>query len=260
MFSRRQFLQTAAVAAGAKAATAQGRPNIVFLMADEHRSDALGCAGNPVVQTPNLDRMAAQGVRFTRTYCQGPLCQPSRASLMTGQYVHQHGQTQNRIDMNPEWTTMMRQLQRTGYITGKIGKAHFFRDGVGKGKDWHVPYGLDYFLEEYDRVIHMQAGASTPYMEYLKSRNLLDPYLAELRAVGMRRGTTSKLPQEHAQTAFLADNAINWLRNYKEDKPFFLWVSFVDPHPPFIDEARLGGTLQGREDPARAVGCARTAG
>src|SRR5579862_7863558 len=124
MLSRRQFIQTTA-AAGASAAAAQDRPNIIFIMADEHRYDAMGCAGNTVVRTPNMDRLASQGVRFARTYCQGPLCQPSRASIMTGQYVHQHGQSWNGFDMKPEWPTMMKQLQRAGYLTGKIGKAHF---------------------------------------------------------------------------------------------------------------------------------------
>jgi len=107
------------------AAISGDRPNIVFLMADEHRFDALGCAGNRAVQTPNLDRMASEGVRFERTYCQGPLCQPSRASIMTGRYVHQHGQTWNGIDMKPEWPTMMKALKQAGYTTAKTGKCHF---------------------------------------------------------------------------------------------------------------------------------------
>jgi choline-sulfatase len=235
--SRRRFLQTAAVTAGARAATSQGRPNIVFLMSDEHRSDALGCAGHSVVRTPNLDRMAASGVHFTRTYCQGPLCQPSRASLMTGQYVHQHGQTWNQINMNPEWTTMMRQLQRAGYTTGKVGKCHFAANGTGFGIDWRTRYGLDWLLEEYDRNIHTRPGVATPYTRYLKSNNLLEAYISELQTGGMRWGKASKVPQEHTQTVFLADYAIDWLRNYKSEKPFFLWVSFVDPHPPFIDDA-----------------------
>ena len=105
-------------------------------MADEHRHDALNCLGNSTVHSPNLDRMASQGVRFTRTYCQGPLCQPSRASIMTGRYPHQHGQTWNRYTMNPEWPTMMKQLQKAGYTTAKVGKAHFGGGGtVAKSKD-----------------------------------------------------------------------------------------------------------------------------
>jgi arylsulfatase A-like enzyme len=237
--SRREFLQTAAVAAaGARAPTSQGRPNIVFLMSDEHRSDALGCAGHSVVRTPNLDRLASSGVHFTHTYCQGPLCQPSRASLITGQYVHQHGQTWNRINMNPEWPTMMRQLQRAGYTNAKVGKAHFAADGTGFGIDWSRRYGLDWLLEEYDRGIHARPGIVTPYTQYLKSKNLLEAYVAEVQSSGQRRGKTSTVPQEHTQTVFLAERAIDWLRNYKSEKPFFLWVSFIDPHPPFIDEAR----------------------
>src|SRR5579862_7371136 len=109
--SRRQILQAAAAAAVAKSADAQSRPNILFIMADEFRTDALGCAGNPIVKTPHLDGLAGQGVRFSHTYCQGPLCQPSRASVMTGQYAHQHGQTYNAINMNPEWPTMMKALR-----------------------------------------------------------------------------------------------------------------------------------------------------
>ncbi len=120
MFSRRQFLQTAA--AGATAATAKDRPNIVFIMADEHRYDAMGCAGNTVVRTPHMDRLASQGVRFARTYCQGPLCQPSRASIMTGQYVHQHGQSWNGLAMKPEWPTMMKQLQRSSTLRRVSGR------------------------------------------------------------------------------------------------------------------------------------------
>ena len=128
-FSRRQFLQAAAAAmataAESQAARPTTRPNIVFLMADEFRHDALGCAGNAAIETPNLDRLASQGTRFARTYCQGPLCQPSRASLITGQYVHRHGITWNAMDMKPELPTMMKQLQQAGYITAKVGKTHF---------------------------------------------------------------------------------------------------------------------------------------
>jgi arylsulfatase A-like enzyme len=246
--SRRGFLQTAAIAAGAKAAKPQGRPNIIFLMSDEHRSDALGCAGNNVVRTPNLDRMAASGVRFTRTYCQGPLCQPSRASLMTGQYVHQHGQVWNQMDMNPEWTTMMRQLQRAGYVTGKVGKCHFAAKGVPGRTDWKQHFGLDWLVEEYDKGLYAK-GAVSSYTRYLKSRNLLDAYLAELKTAGMRWGTTSQIPQEHTQTAYLADQAIDWMRHYKSEQPFFLWVSFIDPHPPFIDQTLWAERYQGVRPP-----------
>ena len=65
--------------------------NVLLILSDEHRPDALGCAGHPHVQTPNLDSLAAEGVRFTNTYCSSPICVPSRASFATGQYIHEIG-------------------------------------------------------------------------------------------------------------------------------------------------------------------------
>ena len=255
-FSRRQFLQAAAAlsatAAESQAAKSATRPNIVFLTADEYRHDALGCAGNPAIQTPNLDRLAGQGCRFARTYCQGPLCQPSRASLITGQYVHQHGITWNGMDMKPEWPTMMEQLQQAGYVTAKVGKTHFVESLLRQPGDLREGnavirrFGLDWLLEEYDRSIHLPPRNKTPYTEYLRSKQLFEGYHAEIAAV-LRRGSDIRLrysgrisavSQEHTQTAFVADQAIDWLRGYRQDKPFFLWVSFVQPHPPLFDDAR----------------------
>jgi hypothetical protein len=99
--SRREFLAAAAGLTQTGAAQSKSHPNIVFLMADEHRYDAMGCAGNDAIHTPNLDALAGQSVRFANTYCQGPLCQPSRASILTGQYLHQHGVTWNRMNFKP---------------------------------------------------------------------------------------------------------------------------------------------------------------
>jgi arylsulfatase A-like enzyme len=257
-FSRRQFLATAA-AASVKSAKPQDRPNIVFLMSDEHRADAMGCAGNHAVHTPNLDRLAARGVRFARTYCQGPLCQPSRASLMTGQYVHQHRQTWNDLEMNPAWPTMMRQLQRAGYYTAKFGKAHLTRSGYTPESklDWSRSFGFDHILEEYDRSVHVRPGVMTPFMAYLKGLNLLETYQSEIpssRSPGVRRtdmykGFVSKIPQEHNPAAFLAGRAIEFLRAYKRDKPLYLEVSFVDPHPPLIDDSRWAAQYEGAKVP-----------
>ena len=99
-YSRREFLRTVA---GAGVAAAIGVPhalssdeiaeeiNVLFLMTDQHNHACLGAAGNPFVKTPNLDRLAAEGVRFTHAYCATPFCSPSRASILTGLYPHRHG-------------------------------------------------------------------------------------------------------------------------------------------------------------------------
>jgi arylsulfatase len=248
--SRRKFLgATAAVACSAQAA-ASTRPNILFLMSDEHRHDALGCAGNAAIETPNLDRVAGQGVNFTHTYCQGPLCQPSRASIITGQYVHRHGQTWNGFSMRPEWPTLMKQLQTAGYQTAMIGKAHFSGDGAFmtpgsrdfRNHEWSRRFGLDWMLEEFDKVILQIPGAITPYTEYLKSKGLLETFLTETPRLrpdprAAYAGKVSKLPLADCQSSFIGDRAVDWLHTRKSDQPFFLWVSFVEPHPPIIDNA-----------------------
>ena len=94
------------------------KPNIIFILSDQHRPDALGCNGNPVIQTPNLDNMADKGFNLTNSYCASPICQPSRASLLTGRYPHQMGITDNHADdIDTQWETMPRNLQQAGYQT-----------------------------------------------------------------------------------------------------------------------------------------------
>ncbi len=230
-------------------------------MADEYRADALGCAGNPVVKTPNLDALAGQGVRFSHTYCQGPLCQPSRASVMTGQYVHQTGQSWNGINMNPEMPTMMKAMRKAGYTTAKVGKAHLVARGISKEDDRPLignRFGLDYLLEEYDKSIHKSGMWRTPYTEYLQSKGLLESYRADLpNGVGdhdkMYGGKVSSISEEDFLTTFVANRAIDWLRNAKQDKPYFMWVSFIEPHPPIIDTARWASNYKSGRIPVGPV-------
>ena len=102
------------------------QPNLLFLYADQHRADTLGCAGNDVIVTPNLDRLAAEGVRFEQAWTESPICQPARASLLTGRYPSDHGVLGNFAgNCKPEWDTFPRRLQEAGYTTATIGKTHF---------------------------------------------------------------------------------------------------------------------------------------
>ena len=99
--------------------------NTLILMSDEHRRDAMGCAGHPIVQTPNLDRIAASGTRFTRAWTASPMCVPTRAALVCGTYVHQNGfwDSANAYDGSiPSW---MHHLRDAGVETTSIGKLHF---------------------------------------------------------------------------------------------------------------------------------------
>src|SRR4029077_2059464 len=103
---------------------------LVVIMADQHRADLMGCAGAPGVLTPNLDRLASEGVRCSRVNCQGPLCMPARASFMTERYVRDHGVYTNWAEIAPESPTYVWALREAGYHTTLLGKAHLYRDEV----------------------------------------------------------------------------------------------------------------------------------
>jgi len=228
--------------------------NILFIYSDQHRHNVLGAAGHPMVETPVLDGLAGRGVRFTEVWCQSPICQPSRASVITGQYTHELGLYGNTGSFDPSWPTVMRSLQGAGYETASIGKTHYHgppsREEVGQSdglfdmrsfEPWMREFGWDHVLEEYDKYMHVFKRLSTPYTEHLAEHGLLDAYRDQIRDVFRRtpthwQGQTSVLPQEHDLTSFIADQAIDWLDQRDADRPFFLKLGFVQPHVPLIDD------------------------
>jgi len=262
--TRRDFMKmsAAAVATGMAAKPTPshaaegkaGRPNILLLFSDQHRHDVLGCAGHPLVQTPNLDRIAGQGVRFSRVWCQSPICQPSRASLITGRYTEEHGIFYNGPEFDPEWPTIMKSLRSVGYETATAGKTHYHgypdremlerRDepyDLREYLEFVKRFGWDYVMEEFDKYAHATPLLRSPYSDYLEKHGLLDQYRKQIKGVYRLtpthwRGETSCLPQEHDLTTFIADNAIEWLSHRDDSNPFFLMLSFVQPHVPLIDD------------------------
>ena len=202
----------------------------------------MGCAGHDIVSTPNLDRLANQGVRFIEAWCQSPICQPSRASVITGRYAHELGVIHNTGGFDPDWPTVMKQLQSTGYETATIGKTHYHESYQPPKEEGEVnmqsyapfvrSFGWDYVLEEYDKYLHVEDRLRTPYTDYLAQYGLLDAYKNQIRGVFRLtdthwRGETSVLTQEHDLTTFLASKAEDWLRQRDNTKPFFLKLAFV---------------------------------
>ena len=100
------------------------RPNFLFIITDQHRADHLGCYGNPIVKTPNIDGIAAKGTRWDRFYVANPICMPNRASIMTGRMCSAHGARHNGIPLSKNHTTFVELLRDAGYSTGLIGKSH----------------------------------------------------------------------------------------------------------------------------------------
>ena len=121
-------------ARGVEAVEAAGRPDVVFILVDDLRWDELGCTGHPFAQTPNIDRIAHQGIRFRNAFTSAPLCSPSRACLLTGQHVSHHGilDNTNRSEHSHQLQTFPMALQKSGYRTAYVGKWHMGNDDTAR--------------------------------------------------------------------------------------------------------------------------------
>src|ERR1700682_654796 len=127
MMTRRDLLTGAAAQSFA---APRGRPNFLFILADAHAGYVLGCDGNKLVRTPNLDRLASEGIRFAAHYCNSPVCTPSRQSFFTGQMPHMAGVTRLPTPLSEHKPTLAKQFRAAEYVTAIFGKMHFNRPGV----------------------------------------------------------------------------------------------------------------------------------
>jgi len=226
------------------------RPNILLLMADQHRHDVIGAAGHPVVQTPNLDRLTGEGVRFSRAYCQGPLCMPARVSVLTERYVRDHGVFGIRTEADPAWPTFVQTLRDAGYHTTCIGKMHFYlHDRDGNTADHADQIAAHGFTENIETVGKLASRRlESPYTDYLRSEGLFETYRD---FIGVSRYSDSvvagqrveRLPLWHTESIPLPADAYidawhgrrtaRWIDEYEDDKPFFCWLGFPGPHDPW---------------------------
>jgi arylsulfatase A-like enzyme len=238
MVTRREFLlgsagAVVASALGANAAekekapekaegAAPKRPNLILITPDQMRGDAMGCAGNPIVRTPNLDKLAAAGILFRNAFCQNPVCVPSRVTIYTGRYPHAHGVKDNGVPLTGALTlpALQELLAGAGYRTVSVGKMHFW-------PNWRVPFGFEKRVLVEDKAI----GFADDYRLYLKEKGLseLSPDVL-WRKLG-REYYSSPLPEEDHIDSFIGRNAVEIIRE-KDDRPLFLWVGFPSPHGP----------------------------
>lgn len=141
-------------------AAAEKRPNVVFVLTDDQRWDAMSCMGNPHLQTPDIDRLAAEGVLFRNHFCTTSLCSPSRASILGGLYAHAHGVVNNFTEYPLDLPTFPRQLQKAGYRTACFGKWHMGEDNYEK----QFPYTPNVRAIRTDewKYIHYPPGDGSP--------------------------------------------------------------------------------------------------
>lgn len=240
------------------------RPNILLVCTDQQRTDTLGCYGSTFTRTPGFDRVAEEGTRFNRAYCPSAICTPSRASMLSGQYPIRHGSWNVGVNTGDDVTFLSHRLAGAGYQTRLVGKAHFesytagpersresvqgFRAGYG---DWSGPY---YGFEHVELALgHAAWGLSGHYGAWLRER-ATPADIAHYETLTKADDAPDfggnaydwALPTRLTNSVWTADRAIDFLERERTDDPFFLFVSFQDPHHPHCVPTDYGN----RVDPA----------
>ncbi|MBN2088656.1 sulfatase-like hydrolase/transferase [candidate division KSB1 bacterium] len=224
----------------------ENQPNILLIMTDQHRSDLMTCMGNELVPTPNIDRIAARGVRFENAYCPYPVCVASRMSLLTGLYPHHTGAINNDDSLDWRFRTIAHHFAENGYLTGLIGKMHF-TNAHNHGfeyymsiNDWLMYLGpkAQHYANEIASHPHNMyfyrtvndSGAGLPDIEHLwDGPNYWVGHVNRLNFDSM----ASQLEAKDHLDMFIARESVKFIQKYKE-QPFLLVTSFMKPHTPFF--------------------------
>ena len=190
-------------------ASAADRPNIIFIMSDDHAAHAISAYGSRVNTTPSIDRLAREGMRFDNVFVTNSICTPSRAAILTGQYSHRNGvPVFNRFDSSRQ--TVARLLQAGGYYTGMIGKWHLGSDPAGFD-DWEILPGQGAYL---DPLFYTATGEKTYTGRYV--------------------------------TDVITDLALDFIRNRPAGKPFFLMMHHKAPHRNWVPEEKYRKQFENR--------------
>lgn len=215
------------------------RPNILFIMADQFRVDYMGCAGAGFVRTPNLDRLAARGVRFTNCASNSPLCVPARVGLATGLDPRRTGVVDNDLFLPPEYTTYYARLRDRGYRVGCVGKLDLAKPDEYNGCRGDRPrvfgWGFTHPVEVEGKEHSIKHPAPVgPYGFWLAEKGLYERYYTERQSHtwSERMWKPSELPAETFLDSYQGCRAVEWLEDIPQDFPWHLFVSFSGPHSP----------------------------
>lgn len=222
--TRRTLLGAAIGAPAFIRAQSRSKPNLLLLMADQHRADWMGCDGNRTVSTPNLDRIAAEGTRFRNAYSTTPTCTPARTALLTGLAPWNHGML-GMVAMAQKYPVELpRVLGAAGYYTFVVGKCHY-----SPQRNLHGFHGA--LLDESGR--EQSIDFRSDYRAWFRSEAPnLNP---DATGIGWNDYTAKPyvLPERLHPTRWTADCATRFLDTYERSEPFFLKVSFARPHSPY---------------------------
>jgi len=204
--------------------------NILHIMSDQHHAGCTGYEGHPQAITPNLDRLAAESVRFNRCYAQSPICTPSRVSILSGQYCHNHGYYALCGPRPDRLPSFMSHFREHGYRTAGIGKLHT----PSAPRNWLEDH-LDLYGETLRSVDWQPEGAGTAWVRDLERRGLLEREEFHLAITGQLtdpRERASLIPFEFSQEGWCVREAIRFIE--QRDQPFCMQVSLERPHDPCI--------------------------
>ncbi len=223
--------------------------NLVLIMCDQLRKDFLGCYGNEYVNTPNIDSLAAHSTVFDHCYVNNPICMPSRMSIFTGLYPHNHNQWTNGNQLEHPLRTLADHLHDNGYHTGSIGKLHFQCTDCGKNAphismedhrlweekgdniDWYGPYW------GFEHVEFTSGHATKPLAHYGKwyhEHGGKDEWAIAKPVEGFDACPVTTMPENLHDSMFVGERAAAYISEHaNDDQPFFLTASFPDPHHPF---------------------------
>jgi arylsulfatase A-like enzyme len=211
------------------------RPNILLIQTDQQTAETLSLYGNPVLQTPALERLAEKGVVFELAFCNYPACSPSRSSMFTGRYASTIGVHANHMLINPNETTLPQVLKENGYQTAIIGKNHAFM--IDAAKSYYpgsVPEKASLLRQVFDHVRLAEHG------------HMVDGYRNDPESIAahewaerncwnspLGHGTNPARP-EKCGTYLLGQSMVDYLEKVRDpEMPFFTWLSFPDPHTPY---------------------------
>ena len=230
--------------------------NVLFIMCDQLRWDHLGCAGHPFLKTPNLDALAARGVRFSQAYVQSGICGPSRMSTYTGRYVASHGATHNRVPLGVGEVTLGWHLREAGRKLVLAGKTHVLPDAHGMkrllldGQDELAVLLREGWFTLVDRHDGHHAETQSAYAHWLRAQGYdsPDPWTDHVIAVENAKGEVlngwkmrnahlpARVREEHSETAYTTDQALRFITGQGES-PWVLHLSYVKPHWPYVAPA-----------------------
>lgn len=225
------------------------KQNLVIIMCDQLRSDYLGCYGNDVVRTPNIDRIASQALRFDNCFVNNPICMPNRMSIFTGLYPHNHNQWTNGSQLEHPLPTLADHLAVNGYTTASIGKIHFQCTDCGENAprismedhrlwretgdniDWYGPY---WGYQHVELTVGHSTAPIAHYGKWYHEHGGKDEWAAAQAVEGFDACPVTTMPERLHDSIFIGERSADYIREHAGgEEPFFLVASFPDPHHPF---------------------------